>query len=469
MGDIIGYELALAIARCVRERGGRALIVGGYARDAALKQTGKEIPAAKDIDLEIFGLARDAIITILGQYGDIKTVGESFAVWKIHDLDVSMPRRDSKTGPGHKGFCITGDPTMTFSEAARRRDLTINAIALDPLTGEFLDAWGGLRDTAKGILRATDLVLFADDPLRVLRLAQFAGRFGFRIEPKTMEIARRLPLDELPRERIGEEWKKLLLRSIKPSIGLVAMLETRAIEKLHPEIFAIIGTPQDPQWHPEGDVWTHTLLALDAAAEIVRMEQYGEDTSLLIMLATLCHDFGKATTTMFQDGYWRSSGHSQSGEEPTRSFLEKLAVSKDIIECVVKIVREHLWVTLNFDRERKKITASDTAIRRLALRLHPVNVRELAAVAEADYRGRIGADQQFPGGQELLDRASNLNVVIDQPKPLLLGRHLIAMGLVPSPLFGVILARVFEAQIEGKIQTLEEAQKIAAGIMEALQ
>lgn len=468
MGSITGYDLVVALAQHIRNDGGRALIVGGYARDETLKNAGIEVPAGKDIDLEVFGLSSDALVAILSQYGDVKTVGESFAVWKIGDLDVSIPRRDSKTGPGHKGFRIDDDPTMTFAEAARRRDLTINALALDPLTGELLDAWGGTEDIHNGVLRATDLVLFGDDPLRALRLAQFAGRFGFSIDPKTLEIARTLPLEELPRERIGEEWKKLLLRSVKPSVGLTAMHETRVIEKLHPELATLIETPQDPEWHPEGSVWNHTLLAVDVAAKITRREQYDEETALLILLATLCHDLGKPETTAFENGRLRSLGHSESGEGPTRSFFEKLAISNDLTERTVKLVREHLWVTLNVDGTRRKVTASNSAIRRLALRLHPATIQELVSVAEADRRGRLDADQRFPEGQILLDRASSLEVVVDQPKPLLLGRHLINMGLTPSPMFGVILRQVFEAQIEGNIQKLEEAEQMARDLIDNL-
>ena len=459
------YDLALTLARRFQEEGGRALIVGGFVRDEVLRMNGHSV-STKDVDLEVYGLAPESIGGILDSFGKVVTVGESFLVWKIGALDVSIPRRDSKAGPGHTGFHIDGDPNMSVAEATRRRDLTINALALDPITEEIIDHWGGREDVRRKLLRATDPVLFGDDPLRVLRMAQFAGRFGFAIEPRTMSVARKLPLDELAAERIGEEWKKLLLRAEKPSVGLEAMRAAGAIGKLHPELFALIDTPQDPKWHPEGDVWVHTGLVIDAAAEIVRCEGYDEDTALLIMFAALCHDLGKPDTTAFIDGRWRSRAHSEAGEAPTRSFLTTLAVSSDLTEGVVKLVREHLWPTLNFDREISILTAGDGAVRRLALRLHPVTIPALLAVAEADRRGRTNVDTSFPEGPALRERAAAIQVESERPRPLLLGRHLIAMGLSPGPEFAAILTPVFEAQLDGQVQTLDQAIAIARQIVE---
>jgi tRNA nucleotidyltransferase (CCA-adding enzyme) len=247
------------VASAVRSAGGRALVVGGWVRDHLLGRT------SKDVDLEIFGLSPARLRELLGRFGAVNTVGESFTVYKVGDVDVSLPRRDSKTGRGHRGFTVDGDPSMSIAEAARRRDFTINAIAFDPLTGEHLDPWGGIRDLERRVLRAVDARTFPDDSLRVLRAVQFAARFTLDVEPSTRELCRRIPLDDLPAERIWGEIEKLVVLADRPSLGLEVALDLGAVDRLFPELRALVGCPQEPEWHPEGDVWIHTLMVTDEA------------------------------------------------------------------------------------------------------------------------------------------------------------------------------------------------------------
>lgn len=451
-------ERAIGIVEAVKAEGGLALVVGGWARDEAMRRFGYKVET-KDIDIEVYGIEFEALENILKNFGEPNIVGASFGVIKLGNLDISIPRRDSKVGPGHKGFTVEGDPDMPIQEAARRRDLTINALAYDPVTGEIIDKYGGLDDIQHKVLRATNYELFKDDPLRVLRVMQFAGRFGFSVEEKTRDVCRSIDLSELPKERIGEEWVKLLTKSPKPSIGLEAGAELGVISKLHPELAALESTPQDPEWHPEGNVWTHTKLVVDAAAGISFKQNLSDEEHLVLLLAALCHDLGKpGTTTKNETGRVISHQHAEKGLEPTEHFLDSINISKNIVAKVLPLVKEHLWPVLNKD-------ASDAAVRRLAVRLAPATIQELVWVSESDHRGRDVPWDGFPAGVALLERAKALAVEMSKEEPILMGRHLVELGLKPGPQFGRILREVYDAQLDGRIKTAEEAKKLVQEII----
>src|SRR5262245_23067262 len=261
------------IARAVEAAGGRIFLVGGWVRDLErgrlLGQSG--LPETDEFDLEAYGLPADRLARLLGGFGEVRLVGQAFAVYKLvaragssgPAIDVSLPRRDTKIAPGHRGFAIEGDPNLSQKEASRRRDFTVNAMLHDPLTGETIDLWNGRADLRARILRAVDPETFVEDSLRVLRAVQFAARLEFAIDPATIELARRIDLSDLPAERIWGEIEKLLLKAGRPSIGLDWAARLGVVERLFPELLALKGCPQEPEWHPEGDVWTHTLLAID--------------------------------------------------------------------------------------------------------------------------------------------------------------------------------------------------------------
>src|SRR5689334_8372706 len=274
----------LDLAMAVREAGGGALVVGGCVRDALMGLQ------PKDWDVEVYGVAPERLREILDRFGSVNVVGEAFTVYKLGpDLDVSLPRRERKSGRGHRAFVIEGDPEMSIVEASRRRDFTINAILHDPLTNEIIDPFDGQRDIEQGVLRAVSAETFAEDSLRVLRAAQFAARFEFRIAPETVELCRAIDLTDLPAERIWGELEKLLLRARQPSIGVGWLHALGALEKLFPEINALVGVPQDPEWHPEGDVFVHTRLTIDRARESIDELSYPRQVT--VMLAALAHDF----------------------------------------------------------------------------------------------------------------------------------------------------------------------------------
>ena len=172
-------EKILRLAHAVGEAGGRALLVGGCVRDRLLGR------GVKDWDVEVYGVEPARLRELLGRFGRVNVVGEAFTVYKLgQDLDVSLPRRERKTGRGHRAFYIEGDPSMSFEDAARRRDFTVNAILEDPLTRAIIDPFHGREDIAAKLLRAVAPETFVEDSLRVLRAAQFAARFDFEPEAR---------------------------------------------------------------------------------------------------------------------------------------------------------------------------------------------------------------------------------------------------------------------------------------------
>jgi len=444
--------LVLAICKAVRDAGGKAYLVGGLVRDRLMGST----DPARDYDLEVYGVDGAALRPLLEKFGRVNAVGEAFTVYKVGDIDVSIPRRDSKTGKGHKGFTVTGDPSMTVDEAARRRDFTINAIMCDPLTGDVVDPHGGQADLKAKRLRAVDPATFIEDSLRVLRAMQFAARFEFTIDPATVALCRTIDLDDLPSERIWGEFEKLLLRARRPSIGLAAGLELGVIDKLFPDFKALVGCPQEPAWHPEGDVWVHSLQAVDLATQYIADLPYPKQVT--VVLGTLCHDLGKPPTTKVIDGRIRSLEHEAAGLPPTERVLDKLNIHTmdgyDVRKQILALVDNHLKPGV-FYKEGAKV--GDAAFRRLAMKCE---LDLLYRVAKADTLGRVkeGAKPPNADAQEwFLSRAKDLQVRHEPPKPLLLGRHLLEMGLKPGPKIGEITAKVFELQLDGRVRTLDEA------------
>ncbi|QQS41185.1 MAG: HD domain-containing protein [Acidobacteriota bacterium] len=447
-------EKVTSLATRIRDAGGRAMLIGGCVRD---RIRGVRV---KDWDLEVYGLEPDELKKILGEFGTVNTVGAVFTVFKIgQDLDVSIPRRERKTSRGHRGFTVEGDPSMSFEDACRRRDFTVNAILEDPLSSEIVDPFQGRQDIDNNVLRAVDPETFVEDSLRVLRAVQFAARFGYEIEPETKELCKEIDLTDLPEERVWGEIEKLLLKAERPGEGLKLMYELGVVDQLFPELKALAGVPQEPEWHPEGDVDVHTILVVDEAAKLIDDLSYPKKVA--VMLGALCHDLGKPPTTAESDGRIRSLGHDEAGVEPTHSLLDRLNIHTldgyDVREQVVQLVRYHLKPG-EFYKVREKV--GDGAFRRLARKVEP---DLLYRVAKADSLGRnapwVPEEKWFDSAAQewFIERARDLEVEEKGPEPILKGRHLIEMGLTPSPEFGEIIDAVFEKQLDGEVTTLEEA------------
>ncbi len=447
----------LEIVKAVRAENGRALLVGGCVRDELM---GRQ---PKDWDLEVYDIAPARLRELLDQFGNVNVVGEAFTVYKLGPhLDISLPRRERKSGRGHRGFVVEGDPSMTVEEASARRDFTINAILKDPLTNEIIDPVNGRKDIEGGILRAVSRDTFSDDSLRVLRAAQFAARFEFRIEPETVELCREIDLTDLPAERIWGEIEKLL-RAQRPSIGLGWLHALGVLDQLFPEIKALINVPQDPEWHPEGDVFVHTRLVVDRARELIDDLPYPKQVT--VMVAALCHDFGKPATTAFVDGRTRSREHEEAGVGPTIDFLDRLNVHTldgyDVRAQVVALVRDHLKPG-EFYKKRDEV--GDGAFRRLARKCE---LDLLYRVAKADSLGRnaewVPREKWYDAAAQdwFIQRARELDVESQAPAPILLGRHLLELGLEPGPRIGEITRAIYEMQLDGRVRNLDGAKEFA--------
>ena len=498
---------SVEIAQAVHDAGGRALVVGGWVRDHLLGVR------SKDVDIEVFGLGVTRLEALLAGFGKVHMVGRAFGVFRIAgiDVDFSLPRRDSKRGPGHRGFDVAPDPSLDFAEAARRRDLTVNSIGLDPLTGEVLDPHGGRRDLEHRVLRATDPARFPEDPLRGLRVTQLAARLEMTPDAELVALCRKLDLSELSGERVFDEFGKLLLRAARPSLGF-KVLEGTGQLRFFPELDALRGVPQDAEWHPEGDVWVHTLMVLDVAASLRGGGDAGEGGSdrtaqpaigaafphgdageddpdhairpvttaasshgdandndpdratrpataavalhdsegedLALMLGALCHDLGKPATTKRIDGRIRSHRHDVEGVAPTRALLGRMRAPGALADKVAALVEHHLAPALFI---RNRATAKD--YRRLARKLERagVGIELLVEVARADHLGRTTDDAvagRFDAGDAFLATARTHCVERTAPRDAVLGRHLIERGLQPGPGFTPILERCREIQDE---------------------
>jgi tRNA nucleotidyltransferase (CCA-adding enzyme) len=451
-------DLPPAIAAAVRDAGGRALVVGGWVRD---RLVGLPEPEKGNVDVEVFGVPSEKLRAILETFGRVEAVGESFQVYKVGDVDVSLPRRDSKAGRGHRGFVVTGDPDMSIEEAARRRDFTVNAISWDPLTGEYFDPFDGRGDLARRLLRMVDPETFADDSLRVLRAVQFAARFEFALDQATASLCRTIPLDDLPCERVWGEIEKLLLQARRPSIGLALAMDLGLVAQLFPELHALAGCPQEPEWHPEGDVWVHTLQVVDQAR--MRIDDLPRPQQITVMLGAVVHDLGKPPTTAFIDGRIRSMNHEELGVAPATAVLDRLNVHTidgyDVRKQVLGITAQHLkpgsWYKVRDE-------VGDGAFRRLAQK---VDLELLARVAKSDCEGRRPGQFDCTTMDWFLARARALGVEHRPPAPILLGRHLLELGMTPGPRVGEVLKIVYEQQLDNQVTTLEQAIESARRIM----
>ena len=425
-------------------------LVGGAVRDHFLG-----LPF-KDYDIEVFNCPMELLENVLSKFGKVSLVGKSFGVLKLsasgEDFDFSLPRKEVKIGKGHTGFEVVPDPFMLFGEASRRRDFTINAIGYNLITKEFNDPFGGLKDVQSNpvVLRVVDKDTFIEDPLRALRCIQFAARFNAVVDPETKAIVQNLSpfLKEIPKERVLTEIEKLLLKSEKPSIGFRLGKELGIIFEIWGELDMLDKIPQNPEYHPEGDVWEHTMQVIDYAAKL-RTGDYEHDRRL--MFSALLHDIGKVYTTTEHDGRIVSYEHDTKGGPIARDIMNKTLTNEStLLDDVEALIVNHMAPALFYAQNAKK-----GAIRRLSLR---VNIPLLLELSQADYNGRGEVKGRYLAGDWLLENYQNLNLKEKSTlDPILKGRHLLEIGVSPNKEMGEILKEVFELQLDGTITDLESA------------
>lgn len=443
------FPLIKAIVERLDQSKGRALLVGGAVRDLLLEKP------AKDIDIEVHGVSINQLEQILKEFGHVRLVGKAFGVLRIDGLDVdwSIPRTDSS---GRKPK-VEFDPHMPLEKALRRRDLTINAMAVDMVTKELQDPFNGLRDLEAGILRVPDKQLFIEDPLRYFRVMQFIGRLQMQPDKELYELGKTMNLSGISQERIVDEFAKLCIKGIKPSLGIQWLRDTDRLKTILPEIYDTIGIEQDPEWHPEGDVYEHSKQAMDAA---VNFEYQSDEDKLTMVLASLCHDVGKVVATQTIDGRIRSLGHDVKGVPIAATFLDRVINTQKIKDTILKLVRHHM-IPVAFVKNNAKAPA----YKRLAKKLAPeTNIQELTRLAYCDKSGR-NPDRQAPFEvcpeeliEEFLAQAKKYGVGQTFEPPILMGKDLLGQ-VKPGPELGKLLQKAYRIQIEESVTNKDELKK----------
>ena len=425
-------KMAREVARLVAEKGGRTFYVGGFVRDALIHRENK------DVDIEVHGITPRELEEILDSLGQRIAVGESFGIFglKGYSLDIAMPRKEEARGQGHKDFDILVDPFIGTEAAARRRDFTFNALMQDVLTGEIVDHFGGVEDLKTGILRHVNDESFAEDPLRVLRAAQFAARFGFRVAEETIALCRQMQLQHLPRERIEGELKKALLKADRPSIFFEELRRMDQLDVWFPELKALVGVERNPVYHSEGDVWTHTMMVLDEAAKL----RQRASEPYWFMLAAVTHDFGKAVCTEDKDGVLHAYQHETMGLPLAERFLRRITWESKLIEYVLNMVEYHMKPnTVAGARSAKKVTTR--------MFDKSVDPEGLICIALADDRGRITQASAADHEAFLYERLEVFRELM--ARPYVMGRDLIEAGLKPGVEFTEILAHAHKLRLAG--------------------
>ena len=425
-------EMARKIAVAVEEKGGKAYFVGGYVRDLIRGNPGK------DVDIEIHGVTPDTLKNILSSLGERLEIGESFGIFglKGYSLDIAMPRTETNRGRGHRDFDVFVDPHIGTEKAARRRDFTINAMMQNVLTGEIIDHFGGREDLERGIIRHIDPVTFVEDPLRVLRGAQFAARFGFDIAPETIELCRTMDLSTLARERIMDELEKAMLKAERPSIFFELLRRMNQLSFWFPEAEALIGVEQNPKHHAEGDVWIHTMMVMD---EVAKIRHYASDP-LGLVLSALTHDFGKAICTEIVNGEIHSYGHETEGLPIIKTFMSRLTSEHRLIKYVLNLSEYHMKPnTLAATRASIKSTNKmfDSS----------VDPAALLCLAVADGLGKIAPREYISYDDFFIERLAIYREYMS--RPYVMGQDLIDAGLKPSKDFSDYLDYAHKLRLAG--------------------
>lgn len=450
---------------CVLKEGGsHPYLVGGCVRDFVYGVS------PKDYDIEVHGVSIQNLENFLTKNGfTVDSVGKSFGVLIVSNAttnqlqaEVSVPRRDSKCGVGHKDFSCELIPDLPIEEALARRDFTINSMALDPFSNNIIDPFGGQEDLNDGIIRHTS-DSFSDDPLRVLRGAQFASRFGFLADKETAALCETLAdqYNTIPVDRIRHEWIKLLLGK-HPSWGLWFLRSVGWI-KNYPQLNALINCAQDQKRHPEGDVFEHTLQCVDKMRKLIDVKAENEKRTissadqLVQMLSALCHDLGKPLCTKQEDdGSITSYDHDNQGEEPTIAFMNSIGFCNEKTQkSVVNLVKSHMFGI------HCQGNPTSSAVRRLSVKLAPATIEQLTMLIVADKSARYAFDveekdrlQVVPAYvYEMTKLAKEHNVVANSTRPLLTGKHCVGLGMKPGPAIGKMISESFQAQLDGKFIT----------------
>lgn len=443
------YEQDLALAReiasAVAQAGGRAYYVGGFVRDHL---TGI---ACKDIDLEVYGVTPAHLRQLLAGLGEVYDRGASFGVLGLRhsDIDIAMPRTERRTGDRHTDFDVAVNPFLPPKEACRRRDFSFNAMLMDVLSGQILDFYGGREDLRRGVLRCVSPETFVEDALRVFRAAQFSARLGARIEPETLSLCARMDVGRLSVERVLGETQKALLKAEKPSVYFRNLRAMDHLREYFPELEDTIGVMQNPRFHPEGDVFEHTLLTLDEAAKLRERAEW----PLGFMLSALLHDLGKCVATQVQeDGRITAYGHEVLGLDLVEAQLRRITNQEKLIAYVKNQTELHM---------RPNMLAGAKSKKKKTRQLFDLSVcpNDLILLSRADASGKLDAPYDEAMELWLRDRLEDYRACLG--RPMVTGQDLIAAGRRPGENFGEMLQRARMLHFSGIERQLALRQVLA--------
>lgn len=425
-------ELCREIGVRIEKKGGKCYYVGGCVRDEIM---GRHL---KDIDIEVHGVDPDRVREVLSELGTLNEFGSSFGIFNLkgYDIDIAMPRKEKCTGRGHRDFDIYIDPYLGEEKAAKRRDFTINALMKNVVTGEILDFFGGLDDIKRGVIRHVNDESFTEDPLRVLRACQFAARFEFSIDESTVELCKRIDITTLAGERIYKELLKALSSSKKPSIFFEELRRMNQLSTWFAEVEALIGVEQPENHHPEGDVWTHTMMVLDEGAKLREFAKEPDN----FMFSALCHDFGKPDTTTNKNGVIHALEHEAEGVKHANCFLKRIYGGNNLVKYVENMILMHMrpnMLASQSDKQKKFNKMFDESI----------CPEDLLLLAKADSQGRGKKNDYGETEKKLRDRLSKFYEIME--KPYVMGRDLIDLGMVPDRNFSLLLERAHKLRLAG--------------------
>lgn len=425
-------KMARRLAELVAEKSGTAYFVGGYVRDRLMKRI------CKDIDIEVHGISVDALEEILDSLGNRMKIGESFGIYGIKgcSIDIALPRRECPCGKGHRDFYVIADPFIGTEKAASRRDFTVNALMENILTGEIIDHFDGVNDIENKIIRHVNDNTFPEDPLRVLRAAQFAARFEFEISDETIALCSGIDLSTLSKERIEMELMKALLKAEKPSLFFESLRKMNQLKTWFAEVLQLIGVPQNERYHMEGDVWNHTMMVLDEAAKYCECVTYPYG----FMMTALVHDFGKIICTENKNGVYHAYDHEIKGLSMVSEFLHRITNEKKLIRYVLNMTELHM---------KPNILAGAGSSVKSTNKLfdRAVSPIDLIYFAQADDNGRKTLVERTSTKEFLIERLNIYNEMM--ARPYVTGKDLIDAGLVPDKNFRDILEYAHKLRISG--------------------
>lgn len=428
-------KLLVKVINELNRQGATVYFVGGCVRDDLMNQP------CHDFDIEVFHMEESRLLEVLKQFGNVDMFGKQFGIYKllsVPEADFALPRKEKKIALGHGGFDIETNPFLDIKEAARRRDFTMNAIYFNTKTNEYEDYYGGINDLNNKMIRIVDPITFKEDPLRVLRLAQFVSRFGFQIDENSKEICKEMvangDLETLSKERVFAEYNKMLMGN-QPSLGISFLYDLKAL----PHELQVLGNVhQRLDYHPEGCVLNHVKLVLDYGAKIKEKTK----KPLWFMWTCLLHDIGKAVTT---DEFGHAYQHDIIGSEMCEEVLERFCNQKKMKIYIKQMIYSHM----KLGQYARSGVKDKTFLKLLAQLNGKTTLNDLYYLTEADYNGRLidSAEDIHRLRAFLIEKTDKLGVVA--PTPKITGKDLMDLGFPQGPQLKVLLEEAYDMQLGG--------------------